>query len=84
MEFYYEACQAAYKGLKLPLYKGLFVESWIYQYGLLDEFSISAYWAGHQTESWLAAQVILRGTDIDSETRARVERTAHFAQEYPK
>jgi glycosyltransferase involved in cell wall biosynthesis len=35
----------------LPVTKsGLFVETWIWDYGLDDEFSISCYWSGHYKE----------------------------------
>ena len=37
-------------GLTVPA-NGLFVEPWIYNYGLLDEFALNAYWAGHYRES---------------------------------
>ena len=31
--------------------QGLFVASWVYQYGLWDEFSVLAYWTDHFAES---------------------------------
>jgi glycosyltransferase involved in cell wall biosynthesis len=33
---------------------GLFVERWVYDYGILDEFSIAAEWAGHYQEAFEA------------------------------
>lgn len=39
---------------------GLFLELWIYDYGLLDEFSIVAYWAGHYRESFNACLKLLK------------------------
>ena len=41
---YVIAKQAA--GRAIPL-DGLFVQTWIYEYGLLDEYAVNAYWAGH-------------------------------------
>jgi glycosyltransferase involved in cell wall biosynthesis len=38
-------------GLCLPTPNGLFIEPWIYEYGLRDEFAVNAYWAGHYLES---------------------------------
>jgi glycosyltransferase involved in cell wall biosynthesis len=29
---------------------GLFIEPWIYDYGLRDEYAVNAYWAGHYLE----------------------------------
>lgn len=29
---------------------GLFVESWIYEYGLLDEYAVNAFWSGHHRD----------------------------------
>lgn len=40
----------AIKNLSIPG-GGLFVENWIYDYGILDEFSICAYYSGHGDES---------------------------------
>lgn len=38
-------------GLDLPMPGGLFIQPWIYDYGLRDEFAVNAYWAGHYRES---------------------------------
>lgn len=46
-----EGYQIAKRGLETsapPL--GLFVEHWIYEYGLQDEFAVNAYWSGHMRE----------------------------------
>jgi len=41
----------ALRGLKIPLpAAGLFVQSWVYDYGLLDEFAINAYWTGRYAD----------------------------------
>ena len=37
----------------IPVTKtGLFVETWIWDYGIDDEYSISSYWAGHYKEGY--------------------------------
>jgi glycosyltransferase involved in cell wall biosynthesis len=69
------------KGIGLSLPRGLFVEEWIYNYGLLDEFAINAYWAGHFAECLLASENILLRSDIDDALRKRVEQNAAFARE---
>jgi len=59
---------------------GLFVKPWIYHYGLLDEFSLCAYYTGHYQESLHACERILK-TDIDEATRQRVTVNFNFAKE---
>jgi len=39
---------------------GRFVEPWIYEYGLLDEFAVNAYWAGAYRDCLDACERILR------------------------
>jgi glycosyltransferase involved in cell wall biosynthesis len=63
---------------------GLFVETWIYDYGMLDEFSVVAYWAGHYRESLLASSRILEEQKIPQDQRGRVCENAHFAIEKMK
>jgi tetratricopeptide (TPR) repeat protein len=47
-------------GLKIPLpADGLFVQTWVYDYALLDEFAICAYWIGRYQESFEACQRLL-------------------------
>ncbi len=58
---------------------GLFLERWIYEYGLLDEFGILAYWAGHHCDCLDACLRILRDGKIPAEQRGRIERNADFA-----
>ena len=58
---------------------GLFVENWVYEYGLLDEFSVLCYWTGRYKECLDAATRILREGKIPEEERARVQQNADFA-----
>jgi glycosyltransferase involved in cell wall biosynthesis len=54
-----EGMEVARRGLDRPMPNGgLFLEPWIYQFGLKDEFAINAYWAGHYLES-LEANIAL-------------------------
>src|SRR5207248_8744420 len=69
----------ARRGLSLSVPDGLFVERWIYDYGLKDEFAINAYWAGHYTESLQASLDLLSSTSIDGGTRERISANARFA-----
>ena len=59
---------------------GLFVQGWIYDYGMLDELSISAYWAGHYRESLELCERLLAEGNIPPDQRARVEMNADFAR----
>lgn len=57
---------------------GLFVEEWIYQWGVLDELAINGYWSGHYRESLDACELILslgQCTDMD-----RIKVNANFAR----
>lgn len=58
---------------------GLFLEQWIYDYGLLDEFSIAAYWAGHYRESFNACLQLLKQGKAPVEYRRRIRDNAQFA-----
>jgi glycosyltransferase involved in cell wall biosynthesis len=78
-ELFHEAYAMALKGVRLPLTEGLFIETWIYDYGMLDEFSVVAYHAGHVTESWLAAILVLCKDGIDDNTRKRIRTNLAFA-----
>jgi len=60
---------------------GLFVESWIYEYGLLDEFAVNAYWAGAYQDSLDACERILRERKCPEAERPRIEANATFARQ---
>jgi hypothetical protein len=59
---------------------GLFLHSWIYDYGALDEFSILAYWAGHYQDSLEACARLLQENKLPRQDRARVDTNAAFAR----
>lgn len=60
---------------------GLFVEQWIYDYGLLDEFSIAAYWAEHYQECFDVCLKLLNEAKIPANYRPRIRQNAEFAIE---
>jgi glycosyltransferase involved in cell wall biosynthesis len=67
--------------ISLPEPSGLFVESWVYQYGLWDEFSILAYWTDHFAESAEAADRALACPTLPDDHRKRVETNSRLARE---
>ncbi|MGH8589686.1 MAG: glycosyltransferase [Gammaproteobacteria bacterium] len=58
---------------------GLFLEEWIYAYGLLDEYAIVAYWAGHYRECFDACLRILGEKAIPEPQRDRVRKNAEYS-----
>jgi len=59
---------------------GLFVESWIYEYGLLDELAVNAYWAGDFQTCLDASEQLLKEARIPEHHRPRIEMNADFAR----
>jgi len=51
--------QEGVRHTSLPPGNGLFVEPWIYEWALIDELAINAYWAGHYRLSLDASELIL-------------------------
>ena len=77
-----EGYEIANRGLKITLpADGLFVEPWIYDYGLLDEFSVNAYWIERYDDCLTACERLLQEGKIPAEMRKRVEDNARFARE---
>jgi GR25 family glycosyltransferase involved in LPS biosynthesis/glycosyltransferase involved in cell wall biosynthesis len=72
----------ARRGLGLaPPVGGLFVQSWVYDYGILDEFAINAYWAGAYRESLDASLQLLAGGRLPADMVKRVAENARYAAE---
>lgn len=66
---------AAFLGLTMPKSQDvLFVEHWMYDYGLLFELSISAYWIEKYTEALLASNLLLANPNLPTHIREAVER----------
>jgi glycosyltransferase involved in cell wall biosynthesis len=77
---YEEGYEAAKQGLTIakPM-QAPFLESWIYDYGLLDELAINAYWAEKYDESAVASQRILEDRKIPSEQIGRINENLDHA-----
>lgn len=58
---------------------GLFVETWIYDYGLLDEFAVNAYWAGYYRECLDACLRALASGKVPANEQPRFIENARFA-----
>ncbi len=74
------AFTAASKGLDAEMPNdGLFVEKWIYDYGLLFEYSICSYWVGKYRESLKACDKLLAMSDLPEEYRKFTQDNRQFA-----
>lgn len=61
---------------------GLFVEKWIYDYGLLDEFAVNAYWVGDYRGSLDACRRLLAlGRRLPEHDHQRIEKNADYAKQ---
>lgn len=74
-----EGQEYARRGLGMNKPVGLFVQPWVYDYGLLDEFSINAYWAGANRESLDACVKLLVSGKLPADMVQRVAANARFA-----
>lgn len=76
-----EALEYARRGAALPQPgAGLFVETWIYDYGLLDEVAINAYWTGDYRGSLDACQALLASGKLPASEVERVTANAKRAE----
>lgn len=66
--------------LKAPA-EALFVERWIYDYGLLDELAVNAYWIGKYDECLRTCRRVLATSAVPVDQRPRIEANANFARE---
>ncbi len=81
-ERYEEGYQIAKRGLAVPMPSdALFVEPRVYEFGLLDEFSLNAYWSGHHQESLDASLKTLATANLSAADMRRVVANARFASE---
>lgn len=79
---YARGYQLAKQGIGLaPPAVGLFVENWIYDYGILDEFAVNAYWSGHYRESLEAVLCALARGKVPPHEQQRLVANARFALE---
>jgi glycosyltransferase involved in cell wall biosynthesis len=61
--------------------QGLFLQRWIYDYGLLDEFAVAAYWAGYYRDCLDACEALLAAGKIPSDQSGRIEANARAARQ---
>ena len=58
---------------------GLFLEPWIYAYGLADEVAVNAYWSGHFHEATDASLRALESAELPPGERPRLLKNLRFA-----
>ncbi len=88
LTFYYRKTEQYEKGYlmgrqALSIHKSgdiLFVEEWIYNYGLLLEFSLCAYYTEHYVEALLASQLILSCSSTPPHVRECVQNNLLWIQ----
>ena len=72
----------ARQGIEIKAPEGaLFLEPSVYNYGMLDEFSVVAYWAGRYSESLDASRKLLKLKNLPEGYPERIQRNAQFALE---
>jgi glycosyltransferase involved in cell wall biosynthesis len=77
-----QAYTFAKQGLKCRCPEGaLFIGAPIYEWMLLDEFAIAAYWTGHFKESRMASVQLLNGNKFPPDQKERIEMNLKFATE---
>ena len=77
-----EGFQLANRGLEIAKPAGgLFVETWIYEYGLLDELAVNGYWSGHYQQSIDACEKLLSGGKCPANQRDRIAANANFSRQ---
>ncbi|TPJ75281.1 glycosyltransferase [Mesorhizobium sp. B2-5-13] len=74
-----EGMEFARRGLDLTQPAGLFVQPWVYDHGLLDEFAVNAYWTGAYRESLDACLKLLASDKLPADMLKRVVANARFA-----
>ncbi len=78
--FYERAYQFAAKGLRIAYpHDALFVEDMVYQYGLLDEFAVAAYWTARYGECVGACDRLLNEGRLPTDDRGRVLQNRNLA-----
>lgn len=79
---YEEGYRIARRGLGVAKpANALFVEPFVYDFGLLDEYAINAYWSGHYRDSLDASLAILCNATLSAADQRRVSGNARFASQ---
>lgn len=82
VERYAQGYALAKRGLQIPLpTSGLFVERWIYDYGLLDVFAHLSFLTHRYADGVKACVRLLSEGRLPEDQRDRVRRNAHFGLE---
>lgn len=72
----------AKQALKIRYPEGaLFVSQHVYDWCILDEFAISAYWTGNYKESKMASEALISSGKFPEDQKARIEANLKFATE---
>ena len=74
-----EGMEFARRGIDLTQPNGLFVQPWVYDYGILDEFAINAYWAGAYRDSLDACLKLLASDKLPASMAKRIAANARFS-----
>lgn len=78
--FYQQGWMLAQEAIKIQKPdSALFLEHWIYDYGVIDEYSIVAYWTGHLEESKLACERLLNENKMPHHYIDRVRGNLQFS-----
>ncbi|MBV8662591.1 MAG: glycosyltransferase family 2 protein, partial [Hyphomicrobiales bacterium] len=81
-ERFEQAYDIAKRGVKIPKPdNGLFVQGWVYDYGLVDELSVSSYWTGRYEECLRHCTALLEGRAVPQDMLPRVRANAEFARQ---
>ena len=77
-----EGYEFAKQGLQISRPEtGLFIQSWVYDYGLLDELAVNAYWCGKYLDCYNACLKLLADNRAPADYRGRIQDNADFALE---
>ena len=77
---YERGYEFASQGLRIAYPKeALFVQDWVYEYGLLDELAITAYWTGRYQKCVDACDRLLNEGKLPADKRDRVLENKNFA-----
>lgn len=80
LERFADGLAVAEPALSLPApADGLFVEPWIYAYGLADEFAVNAYWCGRHRDCLEASLRALESGAVPEAERPRLLANMRFA-----
>ncbi|MGC4025478.1 MAG: glycosyltransferase family 2 protein [Mesorhizobium sp.] len=74
-----EGFEFAKRALGLSQPAGLFIQPWVYDYALLDEYAVNGYWAGAYYESLNACLKLLESDKTPQDMRKRITANARFA-----